>query len=271
MLLTPVRLEPGPDYYTHYDASELPGWGQKASEVRSSLATYIRSERAKVKLPPGIAVPGMDRVAAFLGELGVQPQGHLVVGNRDDPAALVDAREAYGATSGSKRLAVVYKDKIAGEERHEHARVGYDIFLAGVAVHELAHLAGYPDHVFFRPRPITTTRFSTKHEQRSWTNAERLRAKSAHSTTAGWVARSVAMFWTHWQYRPYAAVAIWRVTGLYDRGQSPSRSRPTRRTITSPEVVHGGRHPRRGTWRTSTRDPSTARETSRTISSRARP
>lgn len=140
--------EPAPvnflDYYDSQTAHKV------AVGCARTITRAVLDERKSAKVEPTLVLPNAPRVFSFVADgLGMEPVGELCY----VPSS--GSYEDSGITLLPIRKAIVFRDRILQDfsdmepEIREFASTLNDYRVESVAVHELTHLAGAQDRVFF--------------------------------------------------------------------------------------------------------------------------
>jgi hypothetical protein len=146
------RAVRGPDDYTPFNfLNYFPE--DEAKSVLLDCARYAGQVALKYREEPtdhAILLPDIEKVGKFVSyNLGVKPIGKLAYVER-----LGDSQD-WGVTYHQTRKSYVIRDSILKDEHGRLKELGVprDVVVGSVAVHELVHLAGLPDWVFFSTNP----------------------------------------------------------------------------------------------------------------------
>jgi hypothetical protein len=155
------------DYFDENTARE------RAIECAQEMTGRVLGWRAE-EVEGALQLPDVDKVYDFIvGRLGMQPYGKLVY-LEDDPLA-----DYSGVTTNHNRTSVVLRSRILQDFPDEitpkDANFLNTLRVGGVAAHELAHLAGMQDKVYFTLtpqnfRPLDTIMAGTTVEAGGGTN-----------------------------------------------------------------------------------------------------
>ncbi len=126
-------------------------------EVTSGVANFMLGFRNR-NFGESMPISNMDRIAKFLGNLGIRPVGKLSYVNSlnlsDDPEK-PNHIQTPGIMSGIHRQAfvidknaVMYSEKLA-KTLTSVPYIGKELYIEQLAAHELVHLAGASDTVYF--------------------------------------------------------------------------------------------------------------------------
>lgn len=137
------------DFLRYFPADEASAMHTDCSWALGDLALEGRNAAIPAPVFP---LPDAAGVTSFLARLGIEPVGRVVVVDQD-PAGLslgYDAiGELWGLADPFTRTCYVNRAAIHREVNDPQASDWATLLVRSAAVHELVHLAGYPDWVFY--------------------------------------------------------------------------------------------------------------------------